>query len=241
MENVPEGQSVIVTHHDGGILPVNGICFGVHWYQTFGFQRPLYVLTHDIIHDVFDLFGTLLPDSGLVRADRRIMDKVMQTGASVFIFPGAARETFRPYSERANIDLGGRTGFVAQALRWNVPVVPVVSAGAHETFFVIRSGKRIAEALRLKKFFRSADVFPIVAGLPFGIWFLPFLPQIPLPSKITTEVLPPIPPEELLGRELREGDADDPEIVRAAYDVVLRRMRSAVARLYAERKYPIIG
>lgn len=243
MERVPEREQVlVVTHHDGGVLPVNGICFGVHWYERFGFDRPLYVLTHDIIHQFFDLLGTgLLPDSGLVRADRRVMDRVVSTGSSLLVFPGAARETFRPYSERTNIDLGGRSGFVAQSIRWGLTILPVVSAGAHETVFVIRRGRRIAEALGLPKWFRSADVFPILAGLPFGVWALPFLPQIPLPAKITTEVLPPIRPRDLFGREVHPSEADDPRLVREGYERVLERMRAAVTKLYAERRFPIIG
>ena len=44
-------------------------------------------------------------------------DLIVDQGDSVLVFPGAAREAFRTYRDRRNINLGGRTGFVARALR----------------------------------------------------------------------------------------------------------------------------
>ncbi|MFO0553208.1 MAG: hypothetical protein U0271_32780 [Polyangiaceae bacterium] len=232
LERVPSGQSLLVAHHDGGVFPVNGICFGVAWYRHFDFARPMYVLTHDLIHRVFEPFTNLIADSGLVPADRSVMDQVLPTGHDVLVFPGAARESFRPFSERAKIDLGGRTGFVRQALRHQLPIVPVVSAGSHETFIVLRRGARLARWLGLKSLVRSADAFPILAGLPWGVWALPFLPQVPLPAKITTEVLEPIQ---------LDGDPDDPDAVQSGFQRVLSAMQDGLSRLYAERKWPVLG
>jgi 1-acyl-sn-glycerol-3-phosphate acyltransferase len=241
MERVPSSQTILVTHHDGGILPINGICLGVAWYDHFGFDRPLYVLTHDLIHRVFEAFTSLLADSGLVRADRHLMDATLRAGESVLIFPGAARESFRSFWQRREIDLGGRTGFVAQAIRWGLPITPVVSAGAHETLIVLTRGGSVARRLGIPKLVRSADVMPVLAGLPWGVWVLPFLPQLPLPAKITSEVLEPIWLPEALGRSLTPADADDPAVVRAGFDVVLSRMKATLNKLYDERKWPIVG
>jgi len=232
MERIPATQCMVVQHHDGGLFPVNGICFGVAWHQHFQFERPLYVLSHDLIHAVFDLFTDLLPRSGLVPADREVVDAVAATGHDILVFPGAARESFRPFWERARIDLGGRTGFVRQALKHRLPIVPVVSAGSHETLIVLARGARVAERLGLRRLVRSADSFPLLLGLPWGIWMLPILPQLPLPAKITSEVLEPI---------YLEGDPDDLAAVRAGFDTVLGRMQTGLARLYAERRWPIIG
>ncbi len=241
MDRLPSSQTLIITHHDGGMLPVNGICFGVHWYDEFGFDRPLYVLTHDLLHSLWDPFSQLMADSGLMRADRRAMDAVLATGHSVLLFPGAARESFRSFWQRRNIDLGGRKGFVAQAIRWGVPITPVVSAGSHETLIVLSSGQKLAQKLQIPKIVRSADVLPLLAGLPWGVWAIPFLPQIPIPAKITTEVLAPIHLSEELGQRLEPQHATDDKIIQAGFDLVLKRMRSALERLYDERKYPFIG
>ncbi len=241
LKRLPTSQTIIVTHHDGGMLPINGICFGVHWYDHFGLERPLYVLSHDALHSLWDPFSKLMADSGLLRADRKTMDAVLATGQSVLLFPGAARESFRSFWQRRHIDLGGRKGFVAQAIRWGVPITPVVSAGAHETVIVLSSGQKLAQRLGIPKIVRSADVLPIVAGLPWGIWAIPILPQFPIPAKITTEVLEPIHLSEALGRDLRPEDADDESIVQAGFELVLGRMRARIVELYDERKYPFIG
>lgn len=241
LERLPASQTLIITHHDGGMLPINGICFGVHWYDAFGFDRPLYVLTHDLLHSLWDPFSQLMADSGLLRADRRAMDAVLATGESVLLFPGAARESFRSFWQRRNIDLGGRRGFVAQAIRWGIPITPVVSAGSHETVIVLTSGQRLAQKLQIPKIVRSADVLPLMAGLPWGVWAIPFLPQIPIPAKITTEVLEPIDLSEVVGRPIRPEDATDEGIVQAGFELVLQRMREGIGRLYDERKYPFVG
>jgi 1-acyl-sn-glycerol-3-phosphate acyltransferase len=240
-ERLPSSQTIVITHHDGGLFPINGICFGVHWYDTFGFDRPLYVLTHDALHSLWDPFSKLMADSGLLRADRQAMDAVLSKGQSVLLFPGAARESFRSFWQRRNIDLGGRKGFVAQAIRWQLPITPVVSAGSHETVVVLTSGHKLAQKLRIPDLVRSADVLPVVAGLPWGVWAIPFLPPIPIPAKITTEVLPPIHLSDELGCRLHPEDANDESIVQAGFDLVLGRMREALGRLYDERKYPFIG
>jgi len=233
LERIPQKPgSLFVAHHDGGVLPMNGICFGVAWYKHFQFERGLYVLIHDLINRTFSPFTDLLPRSGCVPADRATMDLIVPTGTDMLVFPGAARETFRTYWERKQIDLGGRMGFVRQAMKHKLPIVPVVSAGSHETMFVLSRGAGVAKWLGLRKLVRSADALPLMAGLPWGLWALPFLPQLPLPAKITTEVLAPI--------EL-DGDPFDVAAVKAGFDHVLDVMQTALDRLYAERRYPIWG
>jgi 1-acyl-sn-glycerol-3-phosphate acyltransferase len=228
LDRIPDGQQIIVASHDGGVLPLNGFAFAAEWYERFGFDRPLYVLVHEIFFKVHPRVSKLFQDSGMIPADRDSMDRALSTGASVLVFPGAARETFRTYRRRADPDLGGRTGFVAQAIRWRLPITPLASAGSHETLFVLSSGRRFAERIGLRKIVRSADVWPILAGLPWGVWALPFLPHFPLPAKITVEVEEPV-------RLGRHADVDE------GFREVLARVRAGTRRLYDERRFPVIG
>ncbi len=241
LERLPDQQTLLVANHDGGVLPVNGLCFGNAWHEHYGYTRPLYVLSHEILHRFGARASNLLLDSGVIPADRAHMDAALATGESVLVFPGAARESFRPFWKRREIDLGGRTGFVAQAMRWGLPITPVVSAGSHETLIVLASGKSFADRIGLRKLVRSADVWPVMAGLPWGVWALPFLPQLPLPAKITVEVLEPIRLDDVLGRSIGPDDATDEALVNEGFRVVLERMRAGVDRLYAERRWPILG
>jgi hypothetical protein len=107
--------------------------------------------------------------------------------------------------------------------------------------FVLSSGYELARKVGLRRIVRAADAFPILAGLPWGVWALPFLPQLPLPSKITIEVLEPIWLPRALGRTLSPADADDPDVLAAGFRLVLSRMRARLNLLYDERKWPVLG
>ena len=78
---------------------------------------------------------------------------------------------------------------------------------------------------------------PFWFGLPWGFGFGP-LPHLPLPSQITVEALEPVRLERELGES---ADPDDPEVRRAGLEVVRSRMQVALHRLYAQRRWPIIG
>ena len=112
-----------------------------------------------------------------------------------------------------------------------MPIVPVVSVGGQETALFLGRGNRLARALALDKLFRL-KVLPIPVAPPWGISIGDFLPRIPVPAKLTIEVLPPIDLEEQFG-----PDPDVDEI----YEHVTRNMQETLDALYAERRYPLIG
>ena len=58
------------------------------------------------------------------------------------------------------------------------------------------------------------------------------LGHLPLPAKITIEVLEPI--------DLREEFGEEPDMDEV-YDEVLGRMQAALTALQAERRFPVIG
>ncbi|MCS6911807.1 MAG: lysophospholipid acyltransferase family protein [Myxococcales bacterium] len=244
LERIPSRQTIIIANHDGGMLPVDGMLFGAEWHRLHACQRPLHILVHDMVMALFGPWRNGLRRLGCVLADRQNLDAVLDAGHSVLIYPGGSRETFRSFFERKTITLGGRTGFVRHALRRRVPITPVVSVGAHETFFVLWRGAWLADRLGITRRFR-ADVFPIVAGLPFGIWLGAGIPHLPLPAKITMQVLPPIDLHAevtaQLGREPCAAELSHPELLRMCFERVRSAMQRELDRLYAERKFPILG
>ena len=68
----------------------------------------------------------------------------------------------------AVVDFDGRKGFLRLAHRKNVPLVPVVSIGGQETALFLTRGERLAQFLRLDRFFRL-KVLPISLALPWGL------------------------------------------------------------------------
>jgi 1-acyl-sn-glycerol-3-phosphate acyltransferase len=107
--------------------------------------------------------------------------------------------------------------------------VPVVSVGGQETALFLSRGDHLARALHLHRWLHS-DVLPIALAPPWGIDVGDLFGHLPLPSKITIEVLEPIDVAAQFGE-----DAD------AAYDAITARMQSALDRLAAERRLPILG
>ena len=120
----------------------------------------------------------------------------------------------------------------------------MVSPGVIEPFVVLSRGSWLAERLRFRELFR-ANVFPVVAGLPFGVWLGAFFPQLPLPAKITVQIMPPVDlvpwAERLLGRAWKDSDADEQDVVWTCFYELRDSMQRALDRLYAERRFPILG
>jgi 1-acyl-sn-glycerol-3-phosphate acyltransferase len=124
------------------------------------------------------------------------------------------------------VDFGGRKGFIRLAKQKGVQIVPVVSVGGQETALFLSRGEGLAKALGLDRMFRL-KVLPISLSLPWIVNVGDMLGHIPLPAKITIEVLPPI--------DVAEFDVDE------AYDLVLERMQAALSSMQAERRLPVIG
>jgi 1-acyl-sn-glycerol-3-phosphate acyltransferase len=147
------------------------------------------------------------------------------------VYPGGDHETHRPSWESSTVDFGGRKGFIRLALRAGVPIVPVVAIGGQETALFLSRGERLARVLQLDRMFRL-KVLPISLALPWGLNVGDMLTHIPLPAKITVDVLPPI--------DLREEFGARPD-VEEVYTNIVGRMQDRLSALAAERRFPVLG
>jgi hypothetical protein len=95
----------------------------------------------------------------------------------------------------------------------------------------VTRGRRLSKLTRLDKLTRI-KVMPFQIAPPFGVTVLDLPLRIPLPAKITVEVLPPIDLEQRFG-----ADADPDEI----YDEVTGDMQEALSDLSDERTLPLAG
>ena len=98
------------------------------------------------------------------------------------------------------MDFDGRKGFLRLALEHDVPIVPVVSVGGQETALFLTRGEGLARLLRLDRMFRL-KVLPISLALPWVLNVGDMLGHVPLPAKITIDVLEPIDLREEFGEE----------------------------------------
>jgi 1-acyl-sn-glycerol-3-phosphate acyltransferase len=228
------GPFLVVGNHSGGQMPPDLPVLLTAWWRQRGEEEPVYALFHAFMLGLPGV-GPVMARAGAVDATPAAAEAILRGGGILIDYPGGDWEVFRPWWERNHIDFGGRLGAVRLALRTQVPVVPAVSVGAHETVIVLARGVRLAKRLGLDRMFRI-KVMPLVVGPPFGV--VPGgIPTWPLPAKITVELCEPIDWSSRFGPEA----ADDDVIVRACYEELTSTMQSTLDRLAGERRFPILG
>lgn len=228
LELLPPGGVLVVANHSGGFLPMDEALFAVDYYDRFGYDRPIYTLTHDIM--LVGPTAEWLRRMGYIRATPENAAAALRAGAVVVDFPGGDYDAYRPTWSRNTIDFCRRTGYVRTAVDAGVPIVPMVTIGAQENQLFLSRGTWLAHALRLDKLLHS-KILPITFGFPFGLSIV--LPlNMPLPSKMIIQVLAPIDIAAQFGAhpDVDEVDAHVREVMQKGLD-----------ELAAKRRLPIIG
>lgn len=228
LESLPPGGALVVSNHSGGFMPLDQPVFAYAYYEKFGYHRPIYTLTHDIV--LAGPGAELLRRAGYIRATPDNAAAALRSGGLLIVFPGGDYDAYRPTRSRNLIDFDGRTGYVRTAIDAGVPIVPMVSVGAQENQVFLSRGTWLARALRLDKLVHS-KILPITFGFPFGLsMVLPL--NIPLPTKIVLQVLAPIDIAAQFG-----ADPDVDEV-----DAHVRQvMQQGLDELAAKRRFPILG
>ncbi len=228
--NIPEeGPVLLVGNHSGGNMSPDSLVFTLAFSTYFGVERRFHQLAHNLVLSMPGL--GFLRKYGTVAASPQNAARALQSGAAVLVYPGGDHEVHRPSWEGNTINFDGRRGFVRLALEHDVPIVPVVSIGGQETALFLGRGEGLAKALMLDRLLRL-KVLPISIAAPWGLNVGDMFGHIPLPAKITVEVLPAI--------DLREQFGPTPD-VGEIYDHVTTTMQETLDALAAERRLPIIG
>jgi 1-acyl-sn-glycerol-3-phosphate acyltransferase len=228
--NIPEhGPVLLVGNHSGGNVTPDTHVFTLAFSTYFGVERRFHQLAHNLVLSMPGL--GLLRRYGTVAASHENARKALEAGAAVLVYPGGDHEVHRPTWQSGRVDFAGRKGYVRLALDEDVPIVPVVAIGGQETALFLSQGERLSRMLQLDKLFRL-KVLPISLAIPWGLNVGDMLGHIPLPAKITVEVLPPI--------HLREEFGPDPDVDEVDAHVT-RLMQETLDALAAERRLPLIG
>ncbi len=236
-DRVPDAPSLLVGVHSGGALTMDAWTLLDAWNRHFQGRRILHGTAHDVLMAAPGL-GDYFRLLGVLPASRESVTKALAAGDDVVVWPGGAKDAMRSWRRRDEAVLGGRTGFVRQAIRSGVPIVPVATVGGHDTVFVLSEGKWLADAMDhlggLKSKLRGANA-PIVAGFPFPLAVELLPTHLPLPAKIRTELLDPV------------SVVDDPErvgddaYVQAVYEQVRSAIQGGMGRLAKRRRFPVFG
>ena len=248
-ENVPDQKVLFVGNHNG-LITFEVLMLFHAWWKRYKTSRRALALAHGVaLNNPF--FRWICPRIGAIPAEPQIADEAFERGYSLLVYPGGEKEAFRPSTERKKIDFYERKGFIRLALRAGVPIVPIVSIGAHETYWILHRGESIAEKLGLKEKYRLHGV-PITFRFVFFLWlvaigsvtFFPLLLApaafasifIPLPAKMSFRLLPPIDPQALLDPGLSEEENH-----QKIYDHITAIMQGTFDKEYKKRKFFALG
>lgn len=223
LERIPAGGALLAGNHNGGIMTPDTFIFLREYYHHFDFEDGPVILAHSALFEA-PIIRDILRGGGAIPASRASAHRALAEERKVLVYPGGDWEVHRPSSMRDEIDFGGRKGFITLAMEADVPIVPVVAAGAHDGWYVLTRGEKIAKALLLDKLFRI-KVFPIAFAAPMGLLVGPMSLYWPMPTKIIIETLEPI---------WVEGDPDNADDVDTAYDHIVATMQDALTRLAGE-------
>jgi 1-acyl-sn-glycerol-3-phosphate acyltransferase len=225
LQHIPEeGPVLLVGNHSGGNATPDTHVFTLAFTTYFGVERRFHQLAHNLVLSLPGL--GVLRKYGTVAANSTNAEEALNAGAALLVYPGGDYEVHRPSWESARIDFAGRRGFVRLAKSHEVPLVPVVSVGGQETALFVSRGEWLARVLGLDRMFRL-KVLPISIALPWVLNVGDMLGHLPLPAKITIQVLSPL--------DVRDLDVDE------AYELVVERMQDTLVALQAERRLPVVG
>jgi 1-acyl-sn-glycerol-3-phosphate acyltransferase len=190
-----EGKVLLVGSHNGGMASPDLYMTAYDWFRHFGTHRLVYGLMHPYAWKMSPETSKLAQKAGAIVAHPKMANAAFDKGASVLVYPGGQYDMFRPYSQRYQIHFAGNKGFIKLALRQQVPIIPVISVGAHDTLIILGDFYEIAKQLNewgLPWLYGiDPKVFPIYLGLPWGLAIGP-LPNFPFPVQIHTRVCAPI-------------------------------------------------
>jgi 1-acyl-sn-glycerol-3-phosphate acyltransferase len=230
---IPDEPSLLIGIHSGGSLTMDAWTLVHAWYRHFEGKRVLHGTAHDVLMAAPGL-GDYFKALGVIPASRKGVTAALAAGHDVVVWPGGEQDAMRNWRLRDRAVLAGRKGFVRQAMRSGVPIVPVATIGGHDTVFVLSEGRFIARWTGLGKRLRGATI-PIISGFPFPLAIEILPAHIPLPAKIRTELLDPIPVDSDPAR------LDDKAYIDSIYRQVETAIQEGMDRLAKRRSFPIFG
>lgn len=229
MRHVPPGPCLFVANHNGAMLMPDMFVLGLILYDHFGLDGLPWGLTHRLALKL-PLFHEPLMRLGTVRGTEQNGVRLLREGRRVLVYPGGELDSMRAYRDRRRVVFGRRRGYVRVALRSGAPVVPVVTAGAHETLIVLSDGRWLVERLELRRRI-GLSAFPLSLSVPWGLWLGPPPPHIPLRTRMKIRLLPAM-------RFDRMGDAAaaDQEYVESCHRRIHGAMERTLERLVDGRE-----
>lgn len=180
MEHIPsEGPALLVGNHSGG-LPYDAAMLKIAVSKEHPAHRETRFLVEDFIYH-FPFLGSVINRFGGIRACHENAVHLLGEKQLVVVFPEGVKGLGKLYSEKYKLARFGRGGFVRLCLKTRVPMIPVAFVGPEEIHPMIAKDRMLSQMV-------GVPYFPITWTFP---WLGP-LGMIPLPSKWSIHILPPL-------------------------------------------------
>ena len=210
LENVPrEGAAVLAANHSG-MLPIDAAMIVTN--VVLGTDPPrIPRAVGDVFIPLLPIIGTTFARAGMVSGSRGNFRYLLESGELVLVFPEGVPGIGKGFRNRYALQ-GWRVGHAELALRHRAPVIPIAVIGAEEAW-------------------------PQIGRIESFHWFgAPFLPipltPFPLPVRYHIHYGQPI----ALHERWDPADADDPDVIDRAADLVKSEVEKLIAHGRESRK-----
>jgi len=219
IENIPaEGGGLVVSNHSG-TFAFDSLMTQVAVYDETPTHRHLRMLGADFVFQT-PMVSQVARKSGSTLATTADAELLLSSGELVGVWPEGFKGIGKPFSERYKLQRFGRGGFVANAIRAGVPIIPCSIGGAEEIYPMIGNMKTLARLL-------GAPYAPVTPTWPL----LGPLGMIPLPSKWLIEFGVPVQTADL-----GPGAADDPMLIFDLTDQTRETIQQTLYSLLMQRR-----
>ncbi|MBK5646870.1 MAG: acyltransferase family protein, partial [Acinetobacter sp.] len=114
----------------------------------------------DRMHFHVPIWKDILTKGGMVLGSPENCHALMESGQSIIVFPGGAREVMRRKGEKYQLIWKKRTGFARLAIEHGYDIIPFASVGADDCFHIVIDANDIqqnATAQKVLKAFKLND------------------------------------------------------------------------------------
>jgi 1-acyl-sn-glycerol-3-phosphate acyltransferase len=212
-ENVPERGAVVLASNHGGLLPFDGAMLIT--------DLLLHTDPPRLARSVVDRWAGKLPwinvyyaRVGQVIGTRENVADLLDDGQMVLVFPEGVAGIRKTITQRRRVQTF-RVGFVEEALRAGVPIVPTAVVGSDDQAPILHDFQGLARRLGLPAL-PITPTFPLFG--PIGL--------LPYPVRYRIVYGEPMALHERFGPD----DADDPQLVRYLARQVRHRVQQLVDR-----------
>jgi 1-acyl-sn-glycerol-3-phosphate acyltransferase len=214
IEHVPANGGGLVVANHAGTLPADALITRLDILELTG--RHARELAADLVFRT-PFVGEFARKTGATLASGDDADRLLAAGELVAVWPEGFKGIGKPWKDRYKLQRFGRGGFVATALRAQVPIVPTAIVGSEEIYPLLYDLRVVARLFGL-------PYFPIVPQM-FALPVLGPLALLPLPSKWIIEYGEPIDTTDY-----GPDAADDPMAVFDLTDQVRDRIQQMLYR-----------